>query len=314
MINSDALRCLICRQLNCWKNECRREIERQLNAARTDLAERKPQLSGDIALNVRHPDCHKAADAFWQYWRKNGVPHKHGYYESTWGAINQALRHVGVISHEWSKPPDEVTGTTFLGDCIAATPESQPSGDEQARFEAWFSRYAPTAEERLDDCAKDAWNACVAAHQPQGSPVAYRYKAVGIIDGVERVLIKEIDPNRQEYELVDSAHDYSHLSFPLNYPTTNEYEPLYTADQWPQSPCPHLSTSKDGASYCKLAEADAKDAVHCEEIDRLRRSDAILLAVIFWLETNQPDVFRRGIWDSINSAATAAHGEKPCQL
>ena len=36
-------------------------------------------------------------DAFWQYWRQNGVPHKHGYYESTWGAINQALRYVGVV-------------------------------------------------------------------------------------------------------------------------------------------------------------------------------------------------------------------------
>ena len=35
--------------------------------------------------------CHTAADAFWQYWRENGETHKHGYYESTWGAINRAL-------------------------------------------------------------------------------------------------------------------------------------------------------------------------------------------------------------------------------
>lgn len=51
----------------------------------------------NIALNVSHPDCHKAADAFWEYWRENGETHKHGYYESTWGAINHALRTVGVV-------------------------------------------------------------------------------------------------------------------------------------------------------------------------------------------------------------------------
>lgn len=49
-----------------------------------------------LALNVMHKDCHKAADAFWAYWNENGETHKHGYYESTWGAINRALRTVGV--------------------------------------------------------------------------------------------------------------------------------------------------------------------------------------------------------------------------
>lgn len=82
---------------------------------------------GEVALNVKHKDCHKAANAFWQYWRENGVTHKHGYYESTWGAINQALRYVGVVPHEYKKPRIEVTGTTFLEDCIKATP-SQPEG------------------------------------------------------------------------------------------------------------------------------------------------------------------------------------------
>jgi len=52
-----------------------------------------------LALNVRHPDCHKAADAFWTYWAENGETHKRGYYESTWGAINRALRTVGVVEH-----------------------------------------------------------------------------------------------------------------------------------------------------------------------------------------------------------------------
>lgn len=34
---------------------------------------------------------HEAADAFWKYWKENGETHRHGYYESTWGAINAAL-------------------------------------------------------------------------------------------------------------------------------------------------------------------------------------------------------------------------------
>ncbi len=35
---------------------------------------------------------HETADAFWSYWKENGETHKHGYYESTWGAINAALK------------------------------------------------------------------------------------------------------------------------------------------------------------------------------------------------------------------------------
>lgn len=41
----------------------------------------------------------EAADAFWTYWRRNGETHVHGYYESTWGAINAALRTSGVVQH-----------------------------------------------------------------------------------------------------------------------------------------------------------------------------------------------------------------------
>jgi len=44
-------------------------------------------------LKNRHINpTHKAADAFWEYWDENGATHKHGYYESTWGAINAALK------------------------------------------------------------------------------------------------------------------------------------------------------------------------------------------------------------------------------
>jgi hypothetical protein len=46
----------------------------------------------DLRPHVRCPTTHEAADAFWQHWRENGETHKHGYYESTWGAINAALK------------------------------------------------------------------------------------------------------------------------------------------------------------------------------------------------------------------------------
>jgi len=105
----------------------------------------------EVALNMRHKDCHKAADAFWQYWRENGVQHKHGYYESTWGAINQALRYAGVVPHEYGKPRIEVSGTTYLGDCINATPASQSSQPDTVavpreavdKLVAWNSEYPP---------------------------------------------------------------------------------------------------------------------------------------------------------------------------
>ncbi len=58
----------------------------------------KPE-NWDIRLNISEPgdSCHEAADEFWRVWNEVGEPHKHGYYESTWMAINAALAKVGVI-------------------------------------------------------------------------------------------------------------------------------------------------------------------------------------------------------------------------
>lgn len=69
-------------------------------------SERIPMAS--LALNVRHENCHKAADAFWTYWNENGETHKRGYYESTWGAINCALRTVGVVEHDYGEVRSEL--------------------------------------------------------------------------------------------------------------------------------------------------------------------------------------------------------------
>lgn len=50
---------------------------------------------GDTALTENKKTCidpsMEAVDAFWDYWKENGETHRHGYYESTWGAINAAL-------------------------------------------------------------------------------------------------------------------------------------------------------------------------------------------------------------------------------
>lgn len=62
---------------------------------------RWPKPKKNMALNPTH----EAADAFWKYWRENGETHKHGYYESTWGAINAALATSGVVNKK-SPPPE----------------------------------------------------------------------------------------------------------------------------------------------------------------------------------------------------------------
>lgn len=76
----------------------------------------------DVALNVKSKNCHLAADAFWQSWRENGKTHKRGYYEATWGAINEALRLCGVVEHEYFNPKIKVACTTYLSDIDKMTP------------------------------------------------------------------------------------------------------------------------------------------------------------------------------------------------
>ncbi|MCO6444553.1 MAG: hypothetical protein J5J04_10775, partial [Anaerolineae bacterium] len=61
---------------------------------------------------------HEAADAFWRYWHENGETHKHGYYESTWGAINAAL------ACGWTESaPQPQPVLSGYGDYGAAIPE-----------------------------------------------------------------------------------------------------------------------------------------------------------------------------------------------
>lgn len=94
----------------CWDAVI--EIER----LRALLAEQDNVEPVEYAINTQSKHIHTAVDAFWQYWREYGETHKHGYYESTWGAINQAIRYAGVVAHKYTKEKIEVKGTTYLSD------------------------------------------------------------------------------------------------------------------------------------------------------------------------------------------------------
>lgn len=55
---------------------------------------------------------------------------------------------------------------------------------------------------------------------------------------------------------------------------------------------------------------ECREAEHAKEIaDRdgtIAELRSRLSATVLWLEANQPDVFRRGLWDAINAAAIVA--------
>ena len=45
----------------------------------------------------------------------------------------------------------------------------------------------------------------------------------------------------------------------------------------------------------------AQIAFEDAEVERLKLCERRLRAMTEWLEANQPDVFRRGLWDAINA-------------
>ena len=61
------------------------------------LWEPRPWWCCGITLNIQQ---HHVADAFWEYWNENGETHKHGYYESTWGALAKALHRAAIQAEE----------------------------------------------------------------------------------------------------------------------------------------------------------------------------------------------------------------------
>ena len=55
-------------------------------------------MSNDLKIDF--PLSHEACDAFWEYWKENGETGKHGYYESTWGAIRAYLEKAAVDENQ----------------------------------------------------------------------------------------------------------------------------------------------------------------------------------------------------------------------
>jgi hypothetical protein len=90
-----ALRVLEDQRDSAWRYYRRAEAECDVLKA-----ERDALLAGEASINP----LHHAAHAFWTFWNENGETHRHGYYESTWGAINAAIRTVGVVPHVYTSP------------------------------------------------------------------------------------------------------------------------------------------------------------------------------------------------------------------
>lgn len=67
-------------------------IDEAYAAGQADALDSLPIEPWNVGWAIR--PSHEAAIAFWDYWKLNGETHKHGFYESTWGAINRALRAV----------------------------------------------------------------------------------------------------------------------------------------------------------------------------------------------------------------------------
>lgn len=101
-----------------------------------------------LALDVKHPLHHEAADAFWKYWRENGETHVHGYYESTWGAINRAIRLVGVVPHGYGKPVAVVNGVGTTGRLDSAAESAQTRGETPRTDAVAHSRFNDFSQEQ----------------------------------------------------------------------------------------------------------------------------------------------------------------------
>jgi len=108
-------RCCSCNKPLRWKDSPKAQAKSQrgpqgsesharLADGDPDSAKADPRHSTerDAVLEPAIKPTHEAANAFWNYWRENGETHKHGYYESTWGAINAALRTSGVVQHHYT--------------------------------------------------------------------------------------------------------------------------------------------------------------------------------------------------------------------
>jgi hypothetical protein len=78
-----------------WENgQTAADLRAELDSAnnRANAAIRLVAEFEMASINLKKcPRTHSAADAFWDTWKKNNETHKHGYYESTWLAVDAAM-------------------------------------------------------------------------------------------------------------------------------------------------------------------------------------------------------------------------------
>ena len=72
-----------------------------------EIADKIAQLEARSEWAGAFPLSHEGCDAFWEYWEENGEAHKHGYYESTWGAIRAYLNKAATTKDQRAYPDAE---------------------------------------------------------------------------------------------------------------------------------------------------------------------------------------------------------------
>ena len=65
-------------------------------------------------------------------------------------------------------------------------------------FDMWFSQYAPTAPECLDDCARDAWNAAIFAERNATNAVMTDAEILGVAHRMAWRYKKSSDPHHSD--------------------------------------------------------------------------------------------------------------------
>lgn len=153
----------------------------------------------------------EAADAFWRYWKANGETHKHGYYESTWGAINAALRVAGVRKHVYAAPSRETdqrensNPAPMHGQSKTGLTGSHPDAPTNQRSEAETKEQSAGVVHQPKH--KGEPTSVQSSDHPTAEPALsaeQNYKSVWKPDELERI----IDQYVKHYELNDGETCY----------------------------------------------------------------------------------------------------------
>ena len=134
----------------------------------------------------------------------------------------------------------------------------------------------------------------------------YRTARLEEINVVESALAEQPQVNKEQVRWLLEKHTEHHWSkaATINIAAlTKGFNALLSAPATPGpvSTVPGGTLGYETTSYgAKYLEPAADDAVAAER-ERCAKLEAKLSAIVKWLEKNQEDVFRRGLWDAINA-------------